>query len=797
MLFLERSRMFLHPIFRLFPVLIGLLIVTLTIASTAVMVPYPILTDVDGSWVSFLSIAADRNWHAGSDFIFTYGPLGSWLWPLQVDSTLLWSSMLRAGSAICAAWYIWHEARTLRATVLSVFAIYLALSANIDHNGPILLVALVLAISSARRITPLIVVSSVLLTLWGLVKFSALILLFLTVAWCLVLSLAHRPVPWRMAFRATAASVVPSAATVIIVYVLYLDEPLLDFVEYVFWSAEISRGYTQWMSTGNHHNLIYGYIAAILAIVLFHACSLLAGGARRVEDGQERPWTVQLILSRLPVLLCAAPVVFIAFKQGFVRQDGHEAAAYVAAYVYAAFVLASAPFPDRLLTPASAAISVVWLCLAYSLVQPTASVWQQFALLPERMEQAYRQAARTLSLVHPDRLEAMRKAYSSRYDRAVSDLRKSVSILTEQRDYDIFGPEQSTAWANVDGYRPRPVFQGYSAYTPALQDLNADFMADGPESVLFGLAVIDHRFPNLEDGSALAQLLLQYCPASLLGTRVLFRRHDRPVGLEAIDRLDWHEERIDRIDGRIALPTGVVLGKVHMELSTFGKLLAAVYRLPPVNVRVEMRNGDVQIARLIPTGDRFPAILSPWIGAPVNATDLRDSPPSLQIASINLLANRYILSLFENIRIAYASAPATMFPPDCNPSIEQGPPWGATPHALSEGTTGLARNLDAHPTSRLAFRVGKVENLKATLLLRKIESARSLSNGVDVRLKYYRDGMETLVQSLRIDTATLDQEGRFVVFDGKIDLAGGYLVFETDDVDARWDWYTWDEIEVR
>ena len=44
-----------------------------------------------------------------------------------------------------------------------------------------------------------------------------------------------------------------------------------------------------------------------------------------------------------------------------------------------------------------------------------------------------------------------------------------------QSTVDVFGYGQSLAIANDLNYTPRPIFQGYSAYTPALVKANADF----------------------------------------------------------------------------------------------------------------------------------------------------------------------------------------------------------------------------------------------------------------------------------------------------------------------------------
>ena len=77
---------------------------------------------------------------------------------------------------------------------------------------------------------------------------------------------------------------------------------------------------------------------------------------------------------------------------------------------------------------------------------------------------------------------------------------------------DIFGQDQAYAWFNHLNYRPRPVFQSYSAYNATLMQINERFYASSaaPEYVLFDFTPIDKRFPPLEDAWALRTLLADY-----------------------------------------------------------------------------------------------------------------------------------------------------------------------------------------------------------------------------------------------------------------------------------------------
>jgi len=67
--------------------------------------------------------------------------------------------------------------------------------------------------------------------------------------------------------------------------------------------------------------------------------------------------------------------------------------------------------------------------------------------------------------------------------------------LIGDRPVDVYPWDASLAWALGLNWDPQPVFQAYSAYTPALDDLNADALSsrDGPQRILRHLVAPGHR----------------------------------------------------------------------------------------------------------------------------------------------------------------------------------------------------------------------------------------------------------------------------------------------------------------
>jgi hypothetical protein len=133
------------------------------------------------------------------------------------------------------------------------------------------------------------------------------------------------------------------------------------------------------------------------------------------------------------------------------------------------------------------------------------------------------------ALVNPvGYVREMDSNFDAERDRAqLPRLRQTIGNST----VDVFGQSQAYALFNDLNYRPRPVFQSYCAYTPALMELNNRAFASNaaPDFVLFKLEAIDGRFPPLEDAPLLRTLLSDYKPVDAEGSFLLLKHQTSSV----------------------------------------------------------------------------------------------------------------------------------------------------------------------------------------------------------------------------------------------------------------------------
>src|SRR5581483_7881701 len=185
---------------------------------------------------------------------------------------------------------------------------------------------------------------------------------------------------------------------------------------------------------------------------------------------------------------------------------------------------------------------------------------------------------------------------------------------------DLYPWQQLAVFAHGMAYDPRPIFQSYSAYTPELAAMNADFLRSkrAPENVLFSIAPIDERYPAEDDGPSWLELLTRYDPA---GTVVFAKSFDSLILTRSETPRRWQKDLLQDTVAAFGSPIKVPSAKdgpmwMEMEIdrTLTGKVVSELYKPPELAMQVTFADGRTHVFRLIPGMARAGVLISPFIG---------------------------------------------------------------------------------------------------------------------------------------------------------------------------------------
>jgi hypothetical protein len=321
----------------------------------------------------------------------------------------------------------------------------------------------------------------------------------------------------------------------------------------------------------------------VLAILAF-----VTWGAKRFQ------WKVASL-----VIAGTMALTYVIYKSGFVRQDaGHEAGAISGLGLM--LILLGAWMRSRL---GVAAFLIGLFALARSLTLQSPSDIPRI-MLHDAVEQ-FRGSVRFV-------LDA--PALADDYARAVSRVARLPWHPVGTAD--IYSSDQSRILASGLHWVPRPVLQSYSAYTPALERLNAAHVISprGADNIFFRPEPVDNRLPALEDGASWPALLGLYHPVGfdMASDLLWLRRHPTPgsVAHPGPPLLDAKRS----LGSLIELPDAPALWVELREQPTIaGAVVGAVYKLPSMTISLHLADGGAQTFRFIPAMAETGFLLSPLI----------------------------------------------------------------------------------------------------------------------------------------------------------------------------------------
>ncbi len=314
----------------------------------------------------------------------------------------------------------------------------------------------------------------------------------------------------------------------------------------------------------------------------------------------------------LAVAVTSLGALFLAWKVGFVRQDGHTANFHYFV-TFGAFWVSfdHAGWLRRVGLPALRFSIVALGMLGLTQIAATFDSSLADSIRHNVGKAAY--SVRVLPRI--DELSAQREVEVEML-RTQYALPKTNEIVGDF-PIDVVSVQQGILFLNRLNWAPRPVFQSYAALTDSLLDLNGDFFSGphAPPFVLLSLVPIDNRFPMTCDSQTLLHLLRDYRLRSTEGEYLLLKRRPAPK----------RERRNRKVlaERRFALGEVVDLGRfadrpylVELDIrpTAIGRLMKLVYRYPPdLNLHVEATDGWRRSYRLVPGIAGGPFLLNPLV----------------------------------------------------------------------------------------------------------------------------------------------------------------------------------------
>lgn len=549
---------------------------------------------LDSSWRFFASEAFVAGSQFGTEVVFTFGPYGFLYWSLYHPTTyalVLLSWILFTLVYLGAVWRIGTRLKlpfSLRFSWLLGALILGAIDRDNTVLNGILILALIHYFYVDNRSSSLFgIVLSGVMGWVGLVKFTFFVLGVIVTSVVAVDQLAYRRrMPW------TALVYLGSVAS----FWLLAGQNLSGFPRFLANSWEISSGYVDAMSISGGSKM-----ELLQFVVIAGFLSLLVA---------ERGWRQWRWHFFLPVIALTG-VLYILFKHGFVRHDEHP---IIASLGLIFLVLSYGAVLWRTMHKDSHKFAWAGLFVAVLLLATeTLTRHTEKGLI----ESAAQKCVRAI----PSQVTACVRALSASsglpqaHAARSAEIRTAHPLPTIEGSVDLYPFEQNVLMAHGLTYRPRPVFQSYSAYTETLAILNANHLRgpNRPQTILFDVKTIDQRFPALDDGLSWPELLAHYDVAAVTNTFLILTNSPerRTPDLPLLNKVTV------QLNERVEVPAvrdAPIWTRIDVQPTFFGRVVALLIKPPPLYLDVTTRDGVEREYRFMPRVAGAGFLLSPVVG---------------------------------------------------------------------------------------------------------------------------------------------------------------------------------------
>ena len=563
---------------------LGDLLLWLLLTLLALSLPQKPLLELDSSWRQALAYFFQQDYAFGEQVVFTYGPLGFLLGNTYVGLYFWAYVIFQIAFASIAAGLIVRMARPLTGVPrFAYFTFFILWGVGYGDALHMIVIAFcgwnaVKALAEQRTPRPLLL--GLFLAFLAVIKFTNLLFAGFVVAVAVVFG-------WIRGERRHALWLLGAFGLGFLALWVACGQSLLALPAYILNSLEVSSGYQAAMGLPTPRGETGFASQLTLAMLVFASL-----GAYLVWHALTQP---DRLRSAALVLILAA-FLFLNWKHGFVRADGHMLGFFYCALVPA--IAFPALFGESLARarwiPRALLVAAAFFCLAGMRGTFTSNIDYAPNIANEKLQH---------NLMYLADWSRFRGDLQGQVDhwRREGELPNSKLIIGDAT-VDVLGFEQAIALFNDFNYTPRPVFQSYSVYTPHLAELNAEFIVSdaAPEFLFLKLQSIDDR-PVLMDDSQLMALFPHLYTFKLLEKDFyLFQRRETHPPVEQL-----YPRRLRTLDLAPGEPLSLlefgarhVWIEIDLPFSLLGRARTFLYKPPFVHLEVTDQDDKIITYRM-------------------------------------------------------------------------------------------------------------------------------------------------------------------------------------------------------
>ena len=538
----------------------------------------------------------------GKDIIQNVGPLGFINYPriytgfLDVPKLLL--NIFLTGSFILL---LWKSSNSLPVAIRIVFLMLAGFFAVDDIMIYLLLLLVSHQLMFANRIK--------------VVLFATLVLAFLSLAkgtgFFIAVVIITASVVGRVLFHRFFVAIYIAGSFVIFLLAFWMltGQSIENLPAFAYAMASFSNGYNEAMTIFEPRRVqVTGFIALFgsLLIIFLRIVSFVR------KNYTDAPAVGQQLLSSFVEFF----ILFVVWKHGFVRADGHVAIFFQYVLVSTLWILFRREHLNSsgskalnisfgVLIPICVASNVACLVGIHSVYQlnPAVTFWKQFYKM-DRLRLGISNIPAHLRNLD----EELKKSIDKIQIPETRELAKSHSV-------GYFGILPAVMLYNNLNYEPSPSTISFASWNAVIMEANQTYFQDdklAPTFLVYDLKTIDNRLAAQDDSLAQLEILHRYEAVGLEAGNIILKRI---IGMGQISK-STISKKVYKVGSWIDVPQNSLNPtwiKVLVQENYLARIVAFAYKPPQYSIEMLLKNGIIKKYKFIPQMAATGFIVNPLI----------------------------------------------------------------------------------------------------------------------------------------------------------------------------------------
>jgi len=584
---------------------------------------------LDQSWIYAVNEAVAKGMLFGKQIIFTFGPLASIYTKAYHPDIFLLTTIISTYFCIFFLFSIYYLTLNLKKWKTIFFFFLLSIFCNEDAlflSIPLLIVLNILSLETLEAKYELKNLSISKKDILSFLNFSALGILPL--------------------IKGTMLLGCISTLFISIFFIIYKKQYKNLFIGIV---SPIITGLLLWLITGQKIENIFAYFFSMIPIISGYGEAMAKSGSI-VEEFFFVLLSTSLIfsiftnkniilLNRIWLSLSLSIYLFISFKAGYVRHDGHGYIAiyslflsYVLIYFYFSKFEVNSKFFRKIFIINAIFFSTLYLkygitdsIIKTEIQRKNISLQDiKYLKVSEKISLAFNTFTKNeLVKIVFDSFSLKNNwfyfkypalSYKNQFEIANLEINKICNIKYDLNGTtDIYSFDTACLIAKNLNWHPRPIFQSYSAYTHELSNTNIDHIHSDkrPDNIIFKIQTIDGRLPSLDDGASWPDIFLNYEIKNKDENQLYLHKTNKNLQNPKFRLLSKENVKYGE---KFHLPNNNKLfAKIFIEPTLIGKIQSLLYKTDPVEIKFSFSDGSEKIFKIIPKMSNSRFLISPII----------------------------------------------------------------------------------------------------------------------------------------------------------------------------------------